>query len=443
MYHGHNLATFKHDMCVTYNMAFRDHLSDAINVEEEIDLYLGLTELSDFHNHLPLIIPNTNSDSGHSCAMNICQRSVVSKSMGISEKQVIDIIGESLKIHASPIEISADLAPVLQNSVEPDLTSLPIPQYFTVDAGKYMTSSIVIVEHEGIRNLSFHRMLVTGKDSVAIRIVPRHLLQIVDENRNNGKSTKIAIVNGVDPVVLIAAAVSFEFGMDELGVASALYKTGYDKNLELVKLPNGISVPADSEYAMEAEITLNDVNEGPFVDITGTVDEVRKQPEVIITKIHHRNNPIFHALLPAGAEHKTLMGMPRAPTIKEEVNKVTTCNDVHLTDGGSGWLSAVVSITPKTPSDGMNAIQAAFRGHTSMKKVTIVNDDIDITNPREVEWAVLTRSQPDRDYIILSNQKGSSLDPTRYDDGTTSKLGIDATVPHGADYSKFQRYFKG
>ena len=424
-------------------MAFRDHLTDATTVEDEVGLYLGLTELSNKLNHVPIYIPNTDSDSGHSCAINICQRSVISKSMGVSGKDLIDLIGASIKNQAEPIEVHSDSAPVLENCIEPNLTSLPIPQYFDVDAGRYMTSSIVIVEHEGKRNLSFHRMLITGDNSVAIRIVPRHLSQIVAENRKVGKNTKVAIVNGVDPVVLIAAAVSFEYEKDELGVASALYESGYGKKLELVKLGNGICVPADSEYAMEAEITLNDVKEGPFVDITGTVDEIRLQPEVIITKIYHRNDPVFHALLPAGAEHKTLMGMPRAPTIKEEVSKIAKCHDVHLTDGGSGWLSAVVSITPVDSNSGMDAINAAFRGHPSMKKVTIVNDDIDITNPREVEWAVLTRSQPDRDYIILSEQKGSSLDPTRYEDGTTSKLGIDATLPINSDYSKFQRYFKG
>ena len=418
-------------------------MSDALTINDQVELYLGMTELSNTHNHAPLFVPKTDSDLGHACAMNICQRSVISKSMGVSGEELIDIIGMSIKNQQSPVEVSAEFAPVLENSIEPLLKSLPIPQYFSVDAGRYMTSSIVIVEHEGKRNLSFHRMLITGDNSVAIRIVPRHLSKIVSENRSVGKSTKIAIVNGVDPVVLIAAAVSFEYEKDELGVASALYKSGYGKDLEMVKLSNGISVPADAEYAMEAEITVNDVEEGPFVDITGTVDEIRLQPEVIITKIHHRNNPIFHALLPAGTEHKTLMGMPRAPTIKEEVSKVTTCNDVHLTDGGSGWLSAVVSITPSAQTDGMDAIHAAFRGHGSMKKVTIVDSDIDITNPREVEWAVLTRSQADRDYIILSNQKGSSLDPTRYEDGTTSKLGIDATMPLNSDYSKYQRYFKG
>jgi 2,5-furandicarboxylate decarboxylase 1 len=72
-----------------------------------------------------------------------------------------------------------------------------------------------------------------------------------------------------------------------------------------------------------------------------------------------------------------------------------------------------------------------------MKMVTIVDEDIDIANPVRVEWAMVTRWQPDKDTIILSNQKGSSLDPSRNPDGTTSKVGFDATISFDADKSGF------
>jgi len=131
------------------------------------------------------------------------------------------------------------------------------------------------------------------------------------------------------------------------------------------------------------------------------------------------------------------MGLPRAPTIKDAVNKVVTCTDVHMTEGGCGWLGAVLKIKKINPDDGMKAIKAAFDGHKSMKMVTVVDEDIDITDPVRVEWALMTRWQPDKDTLILSNQKGSSLDPSRYDDGNTSKIGYDATIDHGVDPSGF------
>ncbi|MCH2358550.1 MAG: UbiD family decarboxylase, partial [Candidatus Poseidoniales archaeon] len=98
---------------------------------------------------------------------------------------------------------------------------------------------------------------------------------------------------------------------------------------------------------------------------------------------------------------------------------------------------AVVSITPRTEDDPRAAIMAAFGGHPSMKSVTIVDSDIDISDPQRVEWALMTRWQPDRDTVILSDQRGSSLDPTRSKDGLTSKIGYDATIPLGADRRPF------
>ena len=132
------------------------------------------------------------------------------------------------------------------------------------------------------------------------------------------------------------------------------------------------------------------------------------------------------------------MGMPRAPTIKNAVSKEVECIDVHMTDGGCGWLSSVVQIVPKNKGDGMLAIDAAFRGHSSMKQVVVVDADIDISDPRRVEWALMTRWQPDKDTVVLKGQRGSSLDPSRADDGITSKIGMDATLDPGIDRAPYE-----
>ena len=132
------------------------------------------------------------------------------------------------------------------------------------------------------------------------------------------------------------------------------------------------------------------------------------------------------------------MGLPRAPTIKAAVNEVVPCTDVYMTDGGSGWLSAVVAIRPQEDGDGIKAIHAALNGHRSMKQVTIVNEDIDCSDPVRVEWALMTRWQPDKDTVILSGQKGSSLDPSRDSNGLTSKIGIDATISPNIDHTPYE-----
>jgi UbiD family decarboxylase len=286
--------------------------------------------------------------------------------------------------------------------------------------------------------MSFHRQFVRDENHLVVRLVPRHLRTMTMNARKTGGEVNIAVVNAPDPVVLLAAAMSFDDNIDELTIAAALHEKLYGKPLRLTRMPNGILAPADAEYVLYGRITGEDDDEGPYVDITGTVDDVRQEPVIEIEGVIHRDNPIFHALIPGEAEHKTLMGLPRAPTIKSAINEVCECLDVHMTEGGCGWLAAVVKIRRTKEDDPKNAIMAALAGHRSMKMVTIVDEDIDITDPVRVEWAKVTRWQPDVDTIILSHQKGSSLDPSRDNDGLTAKVGFDATLPWGVDHEGFK-----
>jgi UbiD family decarboxylase len=173
--------------------------------------------------------------------------------------------------------------------------------------------------------------------------------------------------------------------------------------------------------------------EGPFVDLTETYDIVRNEPVFVVKTITHRKDAIWHALLPGALEHKLLMGMPREPTIYRKVNEVVRCLDVNINPGGCSWLHAIVQIDKRSEDDGKKAIQAAFAGHRSCKHVYVVDKDIDIYNPEEVEWAMATRFQGDADLVIRSREPGSSLDPSseRTESGThlTTKLGFDLTKP--------------
>tara|TARA_B100000989_G_scaffold298850_1_gene290460 strand:+ start:2883 stop:4148 length:1266 start_codon:yes stop_codon:yes gene_type:complete len=417
-------------------MAFRDLLSAAVEIDETTSVLHGVFDKSKSTGHDLLVFNNILEADGHRVAVNLLTRPRLCSALGIPPEDFIDLLGWAMKNPMEPKIV--ETGPVLECPQDPvDLTKLPIPHHWREDGGRYMSSSVIIAEYGGIRNLSFHRQLLRDSNHLVARIVPRHLHTMTKLARESGDKVTIAIINAPDPVVLLAAAMSFNTNIDELTIASALHQKVYGKDLELVELPNGVHVPADAEYAMWGSITTENDEEGPYVDITGTVDDIRREPILEIDGVTHRKNPVFHALIPAEAEHKTLMGLPRAPTIKSAVNKVCECLDVHMTEGGGGWLSAVVKIRVKNKGDGLRAIEAALDGHRSMKMVTIVDEDIDITDPVRVEWALMTRWQPDTDTIILSNQKGSSLDPSRLSDGNTSKIGIDATIPWGYDRSGF------
>jgi len=273
---------------------------------------------------------------------------------------------------------------------------------------------------------------------IAVRLVPRHLFTIFNMAKEKGEELKISICIGAQAEVLLAAATSMDFGADELEVASAMCIKGHGSPLKVGKCDNGILVPADTDYVLEGRITLKETKEGPFVDITGTYDFERQQPVIEIDKIWTCKNPVFHLLLPGGYEHFMLMGLPREPMILKTVRQaVPRVKNVRLTEGGCCWLNGVVSIKKNKEGDGVNAILAAFTGHPSMKSVIIVDDDVDIFNDREVEWAVATRMQADR-IIKIPGAAGSSLDPSSHGK-TTWKVGYDATIPMDADRSLFEK----
>ena len=321
---------------------------------------------------------------------------------------------------------------------EPRLMSLPVPKYFPEDGGRYITAGVIVAELDGKKNVSFHRMMLMDDRRIAVRLVPRHLFTLFKESKAAGKELKVSICVGACAEVLLAAATSMDFGADELEVASAMHLKGHGTPLKVGRCDNGILVPAECDYVMEARITLAETKEGPFVDITGTYDFERQQPVIEVDRVWTRRDPIFHLVLPGGYEHYMLMGLPREPMILRTVRQaVPRVRNVRLTEGGCCWLNGVVSISKNKEGDGVNAIMAAFTGHPSMKQVIVVDDDIDIFDDRQVEWAVATRMQADR-ILMIPGAAGSSLDPSSHGK-TTWKVGYDATIPMGSDMSLYSR----
>lgn len=319
----------------------------------------------------------------------------------------------------------------------PNLDRLPIPRYHPDDGGPYVTAGVSTIRDPDFgRNISFHRLMRLDERRFSARIVEGRGTATALEKA--GPDLPIAIAVGAPIQVLLAAAMSPPKGVDELGVAHALAPT------PLVRCQTvPLEVPAEAELVLEGRITGCWADEGPFPDLTGTMDHVREQPVIEISHITHRSNPIFHALLPSGMEHKNLMGMPREPTIFAAVSAVCRCTGVCITPGGTSWLHAVVQIEKEDEEDGQRAIHAAFRGHTSLKHVVVVDTDVDLYDAADVEWAIATRFQADRDLVVLTDRPGSSLDPSgRQAPGQksrTSKMGLDATAPLGESRADYER----
>jgi len=324
---------------------------------------------------------------------------------------------------------------------ENDLSKIPILTHFEKDAGPYITSAVVHAKSldGNVENVSIHRLQVLDKKHLAIRLVPRHLFKLWQAAKNAGKDLDVSISIGVHPAIMLAASSPVPFGVSEFEVANALM----NEKLHLIECEHvNACAPAEAELVLEGRISAEkEVDEGPFVDITGTYDIVRKQPVVEIVGVMHRKDYFYQALLPSGAEHKLLMGLPHEVLIWEAVSKVVPkVHAVNLSIGGSGWLHAIVSIEKQLDGDGKNALLAAFAAHPSLKHAVVVDSDIDVFDASDVEWAVATRFQANEDLVIINNVRGSTLDSSAdQETGLTTKMGLDATRPFAKPKEKFER----
>jgi UbiD family decarboxylase len=333
-----------------------------------------------------------------------------------------------------PVEV--DQAPC-QEIVEQevDLDRLPILFHCVGDGGNYISSGVFITKsREGIQNVDFHRAMQIGRDRFSLRIVKQ---RDFDTLLGRDATLPVAVCIGNPANVLLAAATSVPLGLNELEIANTLEPLRVTRPTTF----DG-QIPADCEFVLEGVVRLDErAPEGPFVDLTGTYDMVRQEPVFEVTHITHRKDALWQALLPAGRDHQMLMGMPREPTILKEVERAgVKCLDVNVNPGGCSWLHAIIRIEKKREDDGKRAIEAGFRGHKSCKHVFVVDNDIDIYNPLDVEWAMATRFQADVDLIVKEQEKGSSLDPSADPETSfTVKCGFDCTKPLNVRSADFER----
>lgn len=406
-----------------------------VEIKQSVDPYLESARLIFALDGKPVFFSRLSGHPGWRLLSGMCaQRGTFAAALGCSVPELVPRLAEAVKAPQPPPVL--DRGPC-QEVVEPvDLIRLPIPRYHQGDGGPYITAGVSTVKDPVFgRNISFHRLMVLDEARFTARIV-----------EGRGTHTALTRVDGDLPVaiavgapvqVLLAAAMSPDKEVDELGIAHALVPT------PLVRCQTvDLEIPATAELVLEGHITGELADEGPFPDLTGTMDRIRKQPVIKIDHVTHRRDPIFHALLPSGMEHKNLMGMPREPTIFAAVNDVCRCKGVYVTPGGMSWLHAVVQIDKQDDEDGLRAIEAAFRGHTSLKHVVVVDKDVDLYDSGHVEWAIATRFQADRDLIVLHDQPSSSLDPsasqTPGQKARTAKMGLDATIPAGEARSNYE-----
>ncbi len=322
-----------------------------------------------------------------------------------------------------------------------DLAALPVPTHAELDGGPYFDAGVVITKdpETGIRNTSIQRFQVVGKDTLAINIdAGRHLELCLAKAAARGQTLPFTLNVGVGPGLHFAAAAPAEaapFGTDELGIVSRFN----GRPLELVASNiTPVEMVADAMFALECEMTPGEVHaEGPFAEVTGYYATVAPRPLVRVRRIHHRREAVFQTIISGGEVFNSVGLLGEANVLALLQKQVPGVKDVYFSHGGCGFYHAVVQIAQKRAGWAKQALMAAFAAFPPLKMVTVVDDDVDIRNPADVEWAMATRLDPGRGILVIENVFGHGLNPS-FPDYLGAKVGFDATrpFPHTQNYTR-------
>lgn len=382
------------------------------------------------------------SPSGHAIPVvaNIfADRSWVADSLGVSTEDLLSRFQSAVRNPIPWVEVKEAAAQEIVHREVDLLKQLPIPKHNEHDSGPYITAALLIARNPktGIQNVSIHRCQVSGPDRIGVLLLPRHTLHYFKMAEQAGEGLEIALVIGVHPACILASQAIAAVDEDEMKIAGALL--GHP--IEMVKCrTNQVRVPAHAEIVIEGRILPNVREpEGPFGEFPQYYGPRANREVIHVDAITHRKNAIFHTIVGGGMEHLVLGEIPREATLLEHLQRsFSSVRDVRLTRGGICRYHLVVKIDKANNGEPKNIIMGAFGGHYDVKQVVIVDMDVNIDDPYEIEWAIATRFQADRDLLIVSGAQGSKLDPSS-DGGISAKMGIDATKPVEAEPMTFKR----
>jgi 2,5-furandicarboxylate decarboxylase 1 len=371
------------------------------------------------------------------------KRAWIAEAMGVAESDLLARFRSAAEHPlASKLLDRADAAcqQVVHTSGIDLHAQLPIPTHSEHDNGPYITAGLVIARNPrtGVQNVSINRIQVHGPDRMAILLLPRHLYAFQKAAEAAGEALDVAIAIGVDPLTMLASQAITPIDHDELEIAGALHGAP----LAVVKcVTNGVHVPAFAEIVIEGRILPNVREpEGPFGEFPKYYSAKEAREVIEVSALTHRHAPIFHTIVPAEMEHLLLGAIPREATLLAHLQRSHPgVKDVHLSVGGVCRYHLWVQFDKKREGEAKNVILCAFGAHYDIKQVVVVDTDVDVHDPAEIEWAVATRFQADRDLIVIEGAQGSPLDPSttvgqpedapQHLQGVSAKMGLDATRP--------------
>ncbi len=303
---------------------------------------------------------------------------------------------------------------------------LPILKHYENDSAPFITTSIVSARDpdSGVVGRGIHRMEYRGKNRMGVAIINPPLADIYKKHKAKGERMPVSVAVGVDPVLFLSMALKAQPGTDKLQIAGGLKGKGI-KVIQSFDSP--IDVPAGAEIYLEGYIDPNDVRkDGPLGEISGYYMTNKESPTMVVNRLAYQKSPVYHALLPTSLEGDTYLTFVSRAHVEEASKKlfpfIVDITFVQKTFGSS----VIVSVKPADRSriHNMLLFMLAF---PMIKKVMVVDEDVDPHDLRDVEWALVTRCLADKDIMIIPDLQGQPIDPQAEHGLGVAKMGIDAT----------------
>src|ERR671925_1250351 len=350
----------------------------------------------------------------------------------------------AMAIHAKPEEMQKTYLHAMEKPIPPklvskapakeviltgdqiDLSKLPQILHHQEDAGAYITAAISFAKDPNgdTWNCAYNRLMIKGRDTTSIHLtLAKHLWEFQRAAEARGEALPVAFAIGVHPAVALGCLAIGSIDEDERAIMGGLL----GEPLELVTCETSdVLVPAHAEMVLECEILPGKrTAEGPFGEFTGYSLGERQREVVKVKAITHRRDAMFQDITVAHLDHMLLSTIPMEANLYRAVRAmVPSVRAVRV----PAPFTCYVSLEQRLTGQAKNAIMAVFGADLYMKRVVVVDHDVDVFDDRQMTWAIATRCQPDRDITVVTNARGSDLDPSAKEDGYTAKWGVDATA---------------
>lgn len=420
-----------HVFAADYRTRFPD---DVLSVSETLSADQDVTALVaelGAQGRDPMLLCERVEGLGVPLATNVfASRERIARLFGVHAAQLHEAYQQRSNAPIAPRFVNS--GPVLDEVSEGDavdLATLPMIRHFETDRGPYVTNAVIVAEDPvtGVANLSYHRSMRHAKNALATSLHSRgHLWRMLQTARERGDVLRVAMVIGAHPLFMLAASARVPFGMDERAIGGGLFGAP----LELVKTPrHGIGVPAHAEFVLEGTIDpAARADEGPFGEFTGySSDRSTNNVLRVDTLMRRRDAWLVDVVGGPYAEHLTLARLPREAEMSEKLKaRFPSVTALHYPNSGTHF-HCYVALNQTRDGEARQIMLALLGWDPYLKTVVAVDSDIDITDDAQVLWAMATHFQPHQDLFVVDGLPGSPLDPSSSVDGTTSRLGIDAT----------------